>query len=68
MLFRSNPKNEKQIAVGTYSPLPLSLLNDGGQVSAVYTPANSTMKYTDNSNQRGFVSAVEYDTKGNLCS
>jgi hypothetical protein len=61
-----NPKDKEQIAVGTYSELPLSILNENGQVAQVYKPDNSTLTPTAPGGDWTLISALNYDDKGNL--
>lgn len=61
-----NPKDIDQIAVGTYSERALSIFDANGQVSAVYTPDNSTLTPTSPGGPWTLLSSVNYDDKGNL--
>ncbi len=61
-----NPTNENEIAVGTYSPYPLSILQADGQVTDTFTPNNSLLNYTNLGNGSSLVSDVKYDDNGNL--
>lgn len=61
-----NPKNKEQIAVGTFSQLPLSIMDESGQVVQTYTPVNSTLTPTAIGGEWIHVSALNYDDKGNL--
>ena len=61
-----NPTNENEIAVGTYSYYPLSILQADGQVTDTFTPNNSLLNYTNLGNNSSLVSDVKYDENGNL--
>lgn len=59
-----NPKNTDQIAVGCYSPTPLSIIKNG-EVTAVYDSNNSDIQ-VNTSNQATLISDLKYDADGNL--
>ncbi len=59
-----NPKNENQLAVGSYSPTPLSIL-ENGKVTAVFDGDNSEIE-VNSENKSTLISNVKYDKKGNL--
>ncbi len=61
-----NPTNENEIAVGTYSPYGLSLLQANGQVTDTFTPNNSLIDYVSLGNGSSLVSDIKYDENGNL--
>jgi hypothetical protein len=61
-----DPTDEDKIAVGTFSPTPLSILNDGGQVTDTFTPLNSTLQYTEAGGSLCLINALDYDSDGNL--
>jgi len=61
-----NPKNTDEIAFGSYSGAPLSIVKDGSTVSSVFTPDNSILEATTLGNGASCVSDVEYDEFGNL--
>ncbi len=61
-----NPKSPDQIALGAYSPTPLSISNDGSQVSELYDPSNSILEISSAGNGYTLVSDLKYDEKGNL--
>lgn len=61
-----DPKETEKIAVGTFSPTPISLLSYKGQVTDTFTPANSTLQYTEAGGSLCMINAVEYDESGNL--
>jgi hypothetical protein len=59
-----NPKNTDQIAIGCYSPLPLSII-ENGVVTEIYTGQNSEIQVSQ-SNQATLISDLKYDSDGNL--
>jgi ligand-binding sensor domain-containing protein len=61
-----NPTNKEQLAVGTFSSFPLSIMGSNGQVSTLFTPDNSTLQYTEVGGALSLVNALKYDEKGNL--
>jgi len=61
-----NPVNTDQIAVGSYSRVPLSLLSDGGQVTDTLTPNNSLLEIGSIGNGSTEVTDLKYDEAGNL--
>ncbi len=61
-----NPVNENQIAVGSYSLVPLSLLADDGQVTDTLTPNNSILEWGSIGNGSSEVTDLKYDESGNL--
>jgi len=61
-----NPNDESQVAVGTYSSVPITVLDGTGQASGLYTSANSTVEETSIGNSWTFISDVQYDDEGNL--
>lgn len=61
-----NPLDKEQIAVGTFSPIPLSLMNSSAQVSDTFTPNNSTLEYTAVGGEWSLVSGMNYDEDENL--
>lgn len=61
-----NPNDEGQVAVGTYSSVPVTVLNASGQAEGLYTSANSTVEQTSIGNPWTFISDVQYDDEGNL--
>ena len=54
------------IAVGTYSELPLSILNESSGSATVYTESNSLLENTSLGNGWCYLSSLEYDEAGNL--
>lgn len=61
-----NPTNLDQIAVGTYSQIPLSIIDASGSAVDTLTPFNSIIEPTSLSNGSSLVSDVVYDEDGNL--
>ena len=61
-----NPVNTDQIAVGSYSLVPLSLLSDAGQVTDTITPNNSILEWGSIGNGSSEVTDLRYDELGNL--
>lgn len=61
-----NPNNINQIAVGSYSYIPLSIMNNGISISNTYTPTNSPLENTSFGNGMSCVSDLKYDENGNL--
>ncbi len=61
-----NPKNLNQIAMGSYGPTPLSISNDGKQVSQIFKPSNSILEASSMGNNSTLISDLKYDEKGNL--
>ncbi len=59
-----NKVDKNIIATGTYSNVPLSIIN--GDNITVYTPENSIIEETSLGNGWTLVSEVEYDDEGNL--
>lgn len=60
-----NPLNE-DIAVGTFSNIPLSILQKNAQVTDTFTPYNSPITTSSPTGKMSFISATKYDKKGNL--
>ena len=61
-----NPKDKEQIAIGTYSEIPLSIFDETGQVTQLYTTDNSTLTPTSPGGDWTYISALNYDDNGNL--
>lgn len=61
-----HPTNKDQVAVGTFSPVPLTILNTATNAVDTFGMSNSPIKPIFQNDKRGLVSAVEYDEKGNL--
>lgn len=60
-----DPRTSNRVAVGTYSELPLTVLDETG-TNTVYTPGNSLLEFTSLGNGWSYLSALEYDDLGNL--
>ena len=61
-----NPVNDEQVAVSTFSEIPLSILTLNAQVTDTFTPSNSPLTLTSAGSTWTFISSVKYDDKGNL--
>jgi hypothetical protein len=61
-----NPKNKEQIAVSTFSEIPVSIMGASGQVTDTFTPTNSTLKFTALGGSWSYVSSVNYDENEDL--
>lgn len=61
-----DPKNTDRMAVGSYSEIPVSILENGTQVTDTFTPNNSTLNFTQAGSEWSLVSSLQYDEKGNL--
>lgn len=61
-----NKNNPNQIALGSYSPTPLSISADGKQVAETFDPTNSILEVSSLGNGYTLISDVLYDEKGNL--
>jgi len=61
-----DPTNTERMAVGTYSTIPISILDQGTQVTDTFTPNNSPLEFTEEGAINSFVSSVKYDESGNL--
>lgn len=61
-----NSKDLNEIAIGGYCKDALSIMNDGSQVSTVYTTSNSPLDVTSVGNGNVCLSGLEYDPDGNL--
>ena len=59
-----NPKNPKEIAAGTYSFAPLTLLNETD--SLVFDQSNSPLEPVSIGNGWSLISGLKFDPKGNL--
>jgi len=59
-----NPKKTSQIAVGTYSPTPLSII-ENGIVTETYDASNSNIEVSQQ-NQSTLIAGLSYDKNGNL--
>lgn len=61
-----NPNDINQIAVGSYSEIPLSITNNGNAITSTYTPSNSPLVNSSYGNGMSCISDLKYDEKGNL--
>lgn len=62
-----NPNNTDQIAIGSYSEFPLSISDDGKNISEVFDEDNSLfVRHAAGIHNNICVSDVEYDNRGNL--
>jgi hypothetical protein len=61
-----DPTDNKSIATGTFSEIPLSILRLGEQVTDTFTPLNSTLVTSSTGGKWTLVSSVQYDRAGNL--
>ncbi|MES2798557.1 MAG: hypothetical protein V4638_00955 [Bacteroidota bacterium] len=60
-----NPSNTDQIAVGTFSEIPVSIFNNGA-ITDTFTQVNSTMQPSSPGGPWSMVSGLSYDESGNL--
>ena len=60
-----NPNNTNQMAVGTFSEIPLTIFENGKTASKIYTVENSPIESTM-WNSEAMISALKYDELGNL--
>jgi len=61
-----NPTNTNQLAVGSYSKIPLTLMNIDGQITDTLTPYNSILDWASLGNGSSEVTDLKYDDSGNL--
>lgn len=61
-----NPTNTNQLAVGSYSLLPLTIMNIDGQITDTLTPDNSILDWVSIGNGSSEVTDLKYDDSGNL--
>jgi ligand-binding sensor domain-containing protein len=61
-----DPNKPENIAVGTFSPTPISIMDASNQVVDTFTPLNSTLQYTETGGSLSMVNAVKYDESSNL--
>ncbi len=61
-----NPNDETQIGIGTYSSVPVTVVDESGQASGLYNYGNSLVEQTSIGNPWSLVSDVQYDRDGNL--
>ena len=60
-----NPNNTNQLAVGTFSEIPLTIFENGKTASKIYNVENSPIESTM-WNKEAMISALKYDELGNL--
>lgn len=60
-----DPTNTDRYAIGTYSEIPLSIVDNGAQVTDTFTPNNSALAFNQ-LGQWSMASTVKYDEQGNL--
>lgn len=60
-----DPTDTERIAVGSYSEIPISIIENSSQVTSTYTPNNSELEFTSGG-VWSFISSVNYDPSGNL--
>ncbi len=60
-----NPNNMNQMAVGTYSEIPLTIFENGKTAAQIYTVDNSPIQSTMWTKE-AMISALKYDELGNL--
>jgi len=60
-----NPKDANNVAIGSFSDVPLSIITDGKQISEVFTVDNSPIEKTK-WNTEALITDVKYDDEGNL--
>lgn len=61
-----DPKNSDRVAFGSYSEIPLILIEDGTTVADTFTPNNSYLEWTSLGNNWSYVTDVSFDNDGNL--
>lgn len=61
-----DPKNSDRVAFGSYSEIPLILIEDGSSVADTFTPNNSYLEWTSLGNNWSYVTDVCFDNDGNL--
>jgi hypothetical protein len=61
-----DPTNHDRIAVATYSEIPISIMDETGQVVDTFTPANSTLQFTSVASTNSMITSIQYDVSGNL--
>ena len=61
-----DPKNSDRVAFGSYSEIPLILIEDGTSVADTFTPNNSYLEWTSLGNNWSYVTDVSFDNDGNL--
>lgn len=60
-----HPTDANKIAIGTFSQVPLSIIEDGQQASEIFTIDNSPLQ-SSMWTVESMISELKYDTKGNL--
>ncbi len=61
-----HPTDKDQIAVSTFSEIPVSVMNSSAQVADTFTPNNSTLEFSAIGGEWSIVSGMSYDEDGNL--
>lgn len=61
-----DPSNSDNIAIGSYSEVPISIMDESKQVINTFTPTNSTLQTTEAASTNSMVTSVQYDWSGNL--
>jgi hypothetical protein len=61
-----NPAKKDEVAVGSYSKVPLSIIDESGFVIDTLTEYNSLLEPTSLNNGWTMISDLEYDNQGNL--
>jgi hypothetical protein len=61
-----NPVNPDIIAVGTYSELPVSIMDASTQVVDTFTQFNSTLQVSGFGSSSAMTTSMQYDENGNL--
>ena len=61
-----DPTNADNIAIGTYSEIPISIMDGTGQVTDTFTPANSTLQFTGATSTNSMITSITHDESGNL--
>jgi hypothetical protein len=61
-----NPKNTDDIAVGTFSEIPLSVMGSSGQVTDTFTPNNAPLEFTALGGSWSYISGLVYDENEHL--
>ena len=61
-----DPEDNNKIAVGTYSKIPLFMVDQGTTVVDTFNNSNSFLEATSLGNSWTYISDLNYDSKGNL--
>ncbi len=61
-----NPQNSNEFALGTYSGVPLTIVNEDKSDVKVFTTNNSPLEPTILGNGWSYISDLQYDEQGNL--